>query len=227
MQIFGIFALFRYFLESLGPELRQYLYSSDTEERPFNRMERADIYNKSKNIFQSAAFGSQLNFDSSEFKLKHSLYPREKGEIEPFQLTFGKHQRSYTIDKPLLISAMSYGSLGYKAVRALARGARKAGLTMNTGEGGYPKYHLMEGCHLIFQLGTGKFGARKLNGDLDPHKLETIANLKQVKMIEIKFSQGAKPGKGGILPKEKNHRGNCRIKKYPHGSGCYFPPLSQ
>ena len=142
---FGLLALFRYFLESLGPELRQYLYSSDTEERPFNRIERAAVYNKSKNIHQSAAFGSQLKFDSSEFKLKHSFYPKEPGEPKEFLLRFGEGSRSYETDKPLLISAMSYGSLGHKAVRALARGAKKAGIAMNTGEGGYPKYHLMEG----------------------------------------------------------------------------------
>ena len=222
---FGLFALFRYFLESLGPELRQYLYSSDTEERPFNRMERADIYNKSKNILQSAAFGSQLSFDSSEFKLKHSFYPRAEGEAKSFHLQFGEGSRVYEIDKPLLISAMSYGSLGYKAVRALARGAKKAGIVMNTGEGGYPKYHLMEDCDLIFQLGTGKFGARKLNGDLDPNKLEAISRLKQVKMIEIKFSQGAKPGKGGVLPKEKITEEIADLRNIPMNQDVISPPF--
>lgn len=222
---FGLLALLRYFLESLGPELRQYLYSSDTEERPFNRIERAEVYNRSKNIRQSAAFGSQLKFDSSEFKLKHSFYPREEGESKGFLLRFGEGSHSYQTDKPLFISAMSYGSLGYRAVRALARGAKKAGIALNTGEGGYPKYHLMEGCHLIFQLGTGKFGARKLNGDLDPERLEAIAKLEPVKMIEIKFSQGAKPGKGGILPKEKITEEIAELRNVPMDQDVVSPPF--
>lgn len=224
---FGLFALLRYFLESLGPELRQYLYASDTEERPFNRVERADVYNKSKKIAQSAAFGSQLHFDSSEFKLKHSFYPKEErlAAGESFDLLFGENERRYCLKKPLLISAMSYGSLGYKAIRALARGAKKAGLAMNTGEGGYPKYHLMEDCDLIFQMGTGKFGVRKLNGDLDPERLSKIARLNQVKMIEIKFSQGAKPGKGGILPKEKITEEIAELRNIPSDRDVISPPF--
>ena len=224
---FGLFALLRYFLESLGPELRQYLFSSDTEEKPFNRVERADVYNKSKKIAQSAAFGSQLHFDSSEFKLKHSFYPKEGGlsGSRSFELQFGENNRSYRLKKPLLIAAMSYGSLGYKAVRALARGAKKASLAMNTGEGGYPKHHLMEGCDLIFQMGTGKFGVRKLNGDMDPDRLSQISRLKQVKMIEIKFSQGAKPGKGGILPKEKITEEIAELRNIPRDRDVISPPF--
>ena len=222
---FGLLALLRYFLESLGPELRQYLYSSDTEERPFNRIERAEVYNKSKNIRQSAAFGSQLNFDSSEFKLKHSFYPKREGESAEFSLSFGGAARSYTLKKPLLISGMSYGALGARAVRALARGARKAGIVMNTGEGGWPEHHLMEGCDLVFQLGTGKFGARKLNGDLDAQRLEKIARLPQVRMVEIKFSQGAKPGKGGILPKEKITEEIARLRNIPMDRDAVSPPF--
>ena len=102
-----------------------------------------------------------------------------------------------------MISAMSYGALSFRAVRSLARGAKKAGIPMNTGEGGYPKHHLKENCSLIFQMGTAKFGVRDSEGKLDESKLEEIAKLPQVKMIEIKLSQGAKPGKGGLLPKEK------------------------
>lgn len=222
---FGLLALLRYFLESLGPELRQYLYSSDTEEKPFNRIERANVYSKSKNIPQSAAFGSQLNFDSSEFKLKHSFYPRTEEAVENFSLQFGEGEKSYTIDKPLLIAGMSYGSLGSKAIQALARGAKKAGLVMNTGEGGYPKYHLKESCHLIFQMGTGKFGVRKQNGELDPQKLEAIARLDPVKMIEIKFSQGAKPGKGGILPREKITEEIAELRNIPRSQDAISPPF--
>ena len=154
----------------------------------------------------SAAFGSLLEFDHSEIKLRHSFYPLAKEQLELFDVAVGTARNldtTYHIKRPIMISAMSYGALGENAVRALARGAKLAGAIMNTGEGGTPKYHLMEGCDLIFQIGTAKFGVRTQDGHLDEDKLAAIAGENQVKMIEIKFSQGAKPGKGGLLPKEK------------------------
>lgn len=224
---FGLLAFLRYFLESLGPEFRQYLYSSDTEEKPFNRTERRDVYIKAKNQDRASAFGSLLNFDETEYKLKHSFYPEIFSHIQPFSLTFGEERglnSSYGIDKPLLIGGMSYGSLGRQAVRALSRGAKKAGIPINTGEGGYPKYHLMEGCDLIFQMGTAKFGVRKENGDLDTGKLETLCQKPQIKMIEVKFSQGGKPGKGGLLPKEKITEEIAHLRNIPMGQDLYSPP---
>ena len=203
---FGILALFRYLVESIGPEFRQYLYSSDTEEKPFNRIERADVYKKAKNTEKSSAFGSLLDFNISTVKLKHSFYPIEKKQLKSFQVCFGEERSlksSYIIDKALMIGGMSYGALGKKAVQALSLGAKKAGIPLNTGEGGYPKYHLLGGADLIFQMGTAKFGTRTEEGVFAPELLEKIAGLNSVKMIEIKFSQGAKPGKGGLLPKEK------------------------
>jgi glutamate synthase domain-containing protein 2 len=200
---YGIVAQLRYLMESIGPEFRQYLYSSDTEERPFNREIRSEIYRKSKQTDSSSAFGSQLNFTPDEFKLRHSMFPVDKDALEPFSLTLESKGSAYELLKPIMISAMSYGALGQHAVRALARGAKKAGIVMNTGEGGLPKYHLMEGCDLIFQLGTAKFGARYPDGRLHAENLEKITQEPAVKMLEIKFSQGAKPGKGGLLPKEK------------------------
>ena len=224
---FGILAFLRYFLESLGPEFRQYLYSSDTEEKPFNRVERREVYIKAKNQDKVSAFGSLMKFDGSEYKLKHSLYPEVQENIIPFSLCFGEERglkKSYTINKPLLIGGMSYGSLGKRAVRALARGAKKAGIAMNTGEGGFPKYHLMETCDLIFQMGTAKYGVRKENGDLDPDKLQALSDKPEIKMIEIKFSQGAKPGKGGLLPKEKITKEISEMRHVPMGEDVLSPP---
>ena len=201
---FGLLAQFRYIIESLGPEFRQYLYSSDTEGKPFNRIDREEIYKKSKNIKSSSSFGSLHNFDETEIKFKHSMFPSTK--VEKYSLTFGEERnirQTYTIDKPILIGAMSYGALGSRAIKALSRGAKKAGIPLNTGEGGYPKYHLEEDSDLIFQMGTAKFGVRTASGELDEQKLKELSQKPQVKMIEIKFSQGAKPGKGGLLPKEK------------------------
>jgi len=199
-------AQMRYLVESIGPEFRQYLFMSDVEEKPFNRIERNEIYRKAKNVDSSAAFGSQLSFNKDEIKLRHSMYPVYKTDLKPFNVTFGEERNcanSHQLLKPFMISAMSYGALGSRAVRSLARGARKSGITMNTGEGGYPKYHLMENCNLVFQMGTAKFGVRNDDATLNDQKLNELASKDQIKMIEIKMSQGAKPGKGGLLPKEK------------------------
>ena len=222
---FGVLALFRYFIESLGPEFRQYLYSSDTEEKPFNRMERADVYKKAKNMEKSSAFGSLLDFDHKTLKLKHSFYPLSPKQIKPFKLCFGEQRckQSYTIHKAIMVGGMSYGSLGKKAVQALSFGAKKAGIPLNTGEGGYPKYHLMGGADLIFQIGTAKFGVRNEDGSFSPDLLEKIARLHQVKMIELKFSQGAKPGKGGLLPKEKITEEIAELRSVPMGKDIISP----
>jgi len=225
---YGILAQMRYLFESLGPELRQYLFMSDTEERPFNRVERAEVYRKAKGIDSASAFGSQLLFGGSDFKLLHSMYPVPKEEIEPFSLTVGEERglaQAYRLSKPLMISAMSYGSLGGNAVRALARGAKKAGIPMNTGEGGYPKYHLMESCDLIFQMGTAKFGVREDDGTLDDERLAKLAGEASIKMIEVKLSQGAKPGKGGLLPKEKITEEIAELRGVPLGNDVVSPPF--
>jgi glutamate synthase domain-containing protein 2 len=227
LRNFGLMAQGRYLLESIGPELRQYLFASDTEERPFNRTERAEIYRKAKNIDSASSFGSQKEFDTTEIKIRHSMYPMDHDHLKPYSLTYGEErciENTYTITKPMIISAMSFGALGKNAVRSLARGAKMAGIPMNTGEGGYPKYHLMEGCDLIFQMGTAKFGMRDEEGCLDDQKLKDLASKEQIKMIEIKFSQGAKPGKGGLLPKEKITKEISELRGVPMGQDVISPP---
>ncbi len=223
---FGLVAQLRYILESVGPEFRQYLFLSDVEEKPFNRIERSEIYRKAKGIDSASSFGSQLNFNSEEVKIRHSMYPIPKDQLEPYKLVFGEErglESAYVLNHPVIISAMSYGALGQNAVRALARGAKKAGIPMNTGEGGYPKYHLMEGCDLIFQMGTAKFGVRNEEGLLDDEKLRALSKKPQIKMIEIKFSQGAKPGKGGLLPKEKITKEISELRGVPMGEDVVSP----
>ena len=206
LRNFGLLASMRYMVESIGPEMRQYLYSGDNEERPFNRHERSEIYRKAKDIDSAASFGSQLNFSGDEIKIKHSMYPTSKTQVKPYSLTFGDTRNvknAYTITKPFMISAMSFGALGENAVRSLSRGAKMSGIPINTGEGGYPKYHLKENADIIFQMGTAKFGIRNDDSSLDEKKLKKLVENSHIKMIEIKLSQGAKPGKGGLLPKEK------------------------
>lgn len=227
LRNFGLIGQGRYLIESIGPEMRQYLYASDREERPFNRLERQNIYRKSKNVNSAVSFGTLLDYDSTEIKLRHSMFPTPEAERRSYRLTFGEERNlsePYTIDKPLIISAMSYGALGSNAVRALARGAAMAGIPMNTGEGGYPKYHLMEKADLIFQMGTAKFGVRTENGDLDEQALVDLATAPQIKMIEIKFSQGAKPGKGGLLPKEKITPEIAELRRVPRDRDVISPP---
>ena len=224
---FGFMAQIRYIVESIGPEFRQYLYMNDTEERPFNRMERAEVYRKAKNVDSSSAFGSLKNFNNDEIKLRHSLYPKSKSELKPFSVTFGEERgisSAFTISKPFMISAMSYGALSARAVRSLARGAKKADIPMNTGEGGHPKHHLLENCNLIFQMGTAKFGIRNKDGSLKDSELEKLSKLEQIKMIEIKLSQGAKPGKGGLLPKEKITEEISQLRGVPMGQDVVSPP---
>ncbi|MEM6960151.1 MAG: FMN-binding glutamate synthase family protein [Myxococcota bacterium] len=224
---YGLLAQIRYIVESVGPEFRQYLFASDTEERPFSRNERAEVYRKAKGIDSSAAFGTQYDPSPGFITLRHSMFPTPVEERVPYQVTFGEENASkapYRITKPIMISAMSYGALGPTAVRALARGAKRAGIPMNTGEGGYPKYHLMEGCDLIFQMGTAKFGVRTPEGLLDEDKLAELAGHEAVRMIEVKFSQGAKPGKGGLLPKEKISREIAELRGVSMGADVVSPP---
>ena len=223
---FGLMAQIRYILESIGPEFRQYLFLNDTEERPFNRVQRSEIYKKSKGDTNTEAFGSRKDHSYGEIKLRHSMYPKSEDTIEEFSLLIGHSRRvkkPYTLKNPFMISGMSYGSISSKAIRALARGAKKSGVIMNTGEGGFPKYHLMEDCDIIFQLGTGKFGARNDDATLNEEKLKEIAALDQIKMIELKFSQGAKPGKGGLLPKEKINDEIAKLRGVPKGKDVVSP----
>lgn len=141
LRNFGILGQGRYFLESLGPELRQYLFLDDQEERPFNRLERSEVYRKAKNVDSVASFGTLSEYDASEIKLRHSLFPGNPEDGLPYRLVLGEKRRveePVVLKKPLLISAMSYGALGENAVRAFARGAGLAGIMMNTGEGAIP-----------------------------------------------------------------------------------------
>ena len=228
LRNFGILGQARYLIESIGPEFRQYLYANDREERPFNRLERTNVYRKAKDLESTASFGSLLDYDATEIKIRHSLFPSRREDSRPYRLTLGEERgvgEPYTLRRPILISGMSYGALGDRAVRALARGAHAAGIPMNTGEGGYPKYHLQEAADLIFQMGTAKFGVRDAEGRLDPDALRRVVDLPQVKMVEIKFSQGAKPGKGGMLPKEKITPEIAEIRGVPLGRDAISPPF--
>jgi len=227
LRNFGTFGALRYLLESLGPELRQYWIASDTEEKPFSRRERAEVYRYAKDeAIKSAAFGTQ-NTPLERETIRHSMFPITENDLFPYVLTFGEERgcpNPFSIDKPFMISGMSFGALGEHAVRALSRGAKRAGIAMNTGEGGFPKHHLREGASIIFQIGTAKFGVRKADATLDEEKLREISRLEPIKMIEIKFSQGAKPGKGGLLPASKVTPEIAELRGVPVGKDILSPP---
>ncbi|WP_439134083.1 FMN-binding glutamate synthase family protein [Pseudomaricurvus sp.] len=204
---YPVIGRFRYFFEHLGEFFRQYFFALDREELPFNRAQRSWVYRAAKDIDSTVAFGSTRPLNQAgEILFLNGLFPILKEEaLPPSAITFGEGfaQSPYTTHSFYNISGMSFGALSVPAVQALSQGAKEAGIWMNTGEGGLSPYHLQGGCDIVFQIGTAKYGVRTPDGLLDDEKLKAVADHPQVKMIEVKLSQGAKPGKGGILPGEK------------------------
>ena len=195
---------FRYMFENMGEYFRQYWFASDREELPFNRATRAWIYRTSKGLGGMLGFGSTNDLrQPGSIVFANTAYPlleEEYTTIDP--LIIGPDCKHPFEAKSIFnISGMSYGAISAAAVRALSKGAGFAGIWMNTGEGGITSYHLQGHCDLIFQIGTAKYGVRDEAGNLSDDKLRAIA--KHVKAFEIKLSQGAKPGRGGVLPKAK------------------------
>ena len=203
---YPVIARFRYFFEHLGEFFRQYFFALDREEMPFNRAERSWVYRAAKNVDSTVAFGStrDLRPAGTVYFVNCPFPTLEQDARDPSAVTIGPYARQpYTTDAVFNISGMSYGAISVPAVRALSQGAKKAGIWINTGEGGLSPYHLESGADIVFQIGTGKFGVRKPEGGFDEDKLRKVAEHGSVRMFEMKLSQGAKPGKGGILPGAK------------------------
>ena len=199
----------RYVFEHLGVFFRQYFFAMDREELPFNRAQRAWVARAAKKLDSTIAFGSTkpLNRPGDIFFL-NSAFPPTKAEIDAHvstPLIFGEGyvREPYAAPSIFNISAMSYGALSGPAIEALSVGAARSGVWLNTGEGGLSPYHQSAACDLVFQIGTAKYGVRDDNGNLDSEKIRGLAAIPQMRMFEIKLSQGAKPGKGGILPAGK------------------------
>ncbi|VAX00829.1 Ferredoxin-dependent glutamate synthase [hydrothermal vent metagenome] len=200
---YPVIGRFRYLFETLGEFFRQYFFAMDREELPFNRSQRNWAYRAAKNINNHSAFGSTRDLrPTGTILFVNCPFPTlEVDAASTRTVTIGAQcLKPYKTSKLFHISGMSFGALSRPAVRALSMGAAKAGCWMNTGEGGLSPYHLEGGADLVFQIGTAKYGVRDSEGRLDDEKLKEIANHEQIKMFEIKLSQGAKPGKGGILP---------------------------
>jgi len=200
---YPVIGRFRYLFEHLGAFFRQYFFAMDREELPFNRAERSWVYRAAKNVDSTVPFGSTRDLRplGTVYFVNCPFPSLDTGIITPREMTIGPYcPHPYHTESLFNISAMSYGAISHPAVLALSGGARLAGCWLNTGEGGLSPYHLEGGGDLVFQVGTAKYGVRDAEGHLDDQRLRAVAAHETVRMIEIKLSQGAKPGKGGILP---------------------------
>ena len=224
---FPVIGHLRYFFEEFGQPFRQYLFSSDLEERPYNRVTRSWVYASAKGQNSYVGFGSQVDqHEPGRMHILPSMYPTLSGESTDlsYPRIIGRTRREpYQPRRFANISGMSFGALSPNAVRALSRGARLAGCYMSTGEGSLSPYHMEGDCDILYQIGPAKFGCRTADGRFDDDKAARILALPQVKMVEIKLGQGAKPGKGGVLTKEKITREIAQIRGIPMGHDCHSP----
>lgn len=220
---YPILANIRYFLESIGPEIRQYFIQSDTEERPFSREQRRIVYQRAKNVLDKRPFGSQLNMYEEGFEwMNHSLTPSHIQDSD-FRILIGKHCAQPYSASVFNISAMSFGSLSANAILSLNTGAKMGGFYHDTGEGSISRYHRQPGGDLVWEIGSGYFGCRHEDGSFNEDMFRDNARLDQVKMIEIKLSQGAKPGHGGILPGAKVTPEIAEARGVAVGEDCVSP----
>ncbi len=224
---FPVIGNFRYMLERIRPEIMQYFVETDTDGKPFNRLERSLVYKRAKKVNDTTPFGTQQDVYAEGYEwMDHSIYPVNQHDIghDP-RVTIGGPDCQQPYSASLYnISAMSFGSLSNRAVLALNGGAKAGGFYHNTGEGGISPYHKKPGGDLTWQIGTGYFGCRKDDGTFSEDLFQEQALLPQVKMIEIKLSQGAKPGHGGILPAIKNTEEIATIRKVPPHTTVFSPP---
>ena len=220
-----ILAHLRFFMEFISPEMRQYFLETNTSGRPFNRDQRSLVYERSKNIEGLKPFGTEIDVYSEEYEwMVHSIAPTKKAETA-FRTTVGGEQCSKPYSCSLLnISSMSFGAISPNAIMAMNHGAKKAGFAHWTGEGGYSPYHQKYGGDVVWQIGTGYFGCRNNDGTFNPDLFAEQAVEDQIKMVEIKISQGAKPGHGGVLPAAKITNEIAKTRKIPMGQDCLSPP---
>ena len=204
LRNFPILGYFRYAFETISPEIQQYFIERNTDGKPFSRSQRSLVYQRAKNLSATVPFGTQLDLNESHYEgIKHSIFPTEVNHELPRVILGGKDCLQKYSASLLNISAMSFGSLSENAILSLNKGAQKGGFYHNTGEGGLTAFHL-QGADVTWQIGTGYFGCRNDDGTFSDEKFTEKSIFPQVKMIEIKLSQGAKPGHGGVLPAEKN-----------------------
>ncbi len=223
---YPVIGRFRSILSGLGEFFRQYFFAMDREEMPFNRAEREWVTSAAKGHDSTIAFGSTKNLDPTGTPIfVNCPFPTLETDAAVTQsMTIGPNCKiPYEAPSFFNISGMSFGALSVPAVRALSHGAKMAGCWLNTGEGALSKYHLEGGCDIVFQIGTAKYGVRNEDGSLNDEKLKKVTAHEQVRMFEIKLSQGAKPGKGGILPGAKVTEVIAETRGIPVGQDSISP----
>jgi glutamate synthase domain-containing protein 2 len=225
LRNFPVIGHLRFLLEMLRPEMQQYFIEQDTSDDPISRIYRAVVYQRSKHELETVPFGSQLDFYARDYQwINHSAFPLDLKSSD-FRVVIGNSQCSQPYSASLFnISGMSYGSISKAAVSALSRGASLGGCYLNTGEGGVSPYHFEGGADLVWQIGTAYFGCRDEKGFFSEDCFKEMAKHPRIKMIEIKISQGAKPGHGGILPGVKVNKEISEIRRVKEGETVYSPP---
>ena len=220
---YPVLAHFRFGLESIGPEMLQYFIEADTAEVPYSREQRALVYQRAKSINDVRPFGSLQDVYGVDYEwINHSMRPSEHRSHD-FRVRIGAGAAQPFDASVFNISAMSFGSLSPSAILALNAGARRGGFYHDTGEGSISRYHREHGGDLVWEIGSGYFGCRNPDGGFDEEKFRTNACDPQVKMIELKLSQGAKPGQGGILPAAKVSAEIAATRGVPEGVECHSP----
>ena len=220
---YPVLAHFRYGLESVGPEIRQYFIEGDTAEVPFSRQQRSLVYQRAKGVMDVVPFGSQQDVYSVDYEwINHSMAPTHV-DSHDFRVVIGAGSAQPYSASVFNISAMSFGALSANAVRALNEGARRGGFYHDTGEGSISPYHREKGGDLVWEIGSGYFGCRDEEGRFSEARFVENARSPQVKMIELKLSQGAKPGHGGVLPAAKVSAEISATRGVPMGHDCVSP----
>src|SRR5438874_3434378 len=224
LRNYPISAHIRFLLEEIRPEMRQYFFESEKDGMPFSRDTRAVIYQRAKMVLDKRPFGTQEDVYRDGYEwMNHSVAPTAHAE-EKFRVTIGGPDCAKLYSASVFnISAMSFGALSPNAVRALNAGAKKGSFAHDTGEGGFSPYHREMGGDIIWEIGSGYFGCRHLDGTFDSEAFARVASQDQIKMVELKISQGAKPGHGGVLPAAKVSEEISKIRGVAMGEDCISP----
>jgi glutamate synthase domain-containing protein 2 len=212
LRNYPISAHIRFLLEEIRPEMRQYFFESEKDGMPFSRDTRALVYQRAKMVLDKRPFGTQEDVYRDGYEwLHHSMLPKPRA-VEQFRVTIGGPECTKPYSASVFnISAMSFGALSPNAVRALNAGAKKGAFAHDTGEGGVSPYHREHGGDIIWEIGSGYFGCRNRDGSFNPEQFARVASDDQIKMVELKVSQGAKPGHGGVLPRPRYRKRSPRF----------------
>src|SRR5437667_8153662 len=224
LRNYPISAHMRFLLEEIRPEMRQYFFESEKDGMPFYRDIRALVYQRAKMVLDKRPFGTQEDVYREGYEwMHHSVAPKDRAE-EQFRITIGGPDCARPYSASVFnISAMSFGALSPNAIRALNGGAKKNHFAHDTGEGGFSPYHREMGGDIIWEVGSGYFGCRNADGSFNAGKFAETAVLDQIKMVELKLSQGAKPGHGGVLPAAKVSEEISLTRGVPMGQDCISP----